>query len=122
MSSESFRSQLAGISAAARFSNNPEKPLARQGEAALATSGGARHFDKSRRDRASPRTGPIRMLRLAQVIAVTGLGKTKIYELQAEGTFPMRVKLTAHSVAWIEEDVQTWLARRVEASPPLSTM
>ena len=62
------------------------------------------------------------MLRLAQVIAVTGLGKTKIYELQAEGTFPMRVKLTAHSVAWIEEDVQTWLARRVEASPPLSTM
>lgn len=60
--------------------------------------------------------GPIRMLRLAQVIDVTGLGKTKIYELQAEGSFPMRVKITAHSVAWIEEEVQAWLARRIEAS------
>ena len=34
------------------------------------------------------RNGPIRMLRLAQVIDVTGLGKIKIYELQAEGDFP----------------------------------
>lgn len=72
-------------------------------------------------DPAAHRTGPIRMLRLSQVIAVTGLGKTKIYELQAEGHFPMRVKLTAHSVAWIEEEVQGWLAQRIAASPPLVT-
>lgn len=66
-----------------------------------------------------PCRGPVRMLRLAQVLDVTGLGKTKIYELQAEGTFPMRVKLTVHSVAWIEEEVQAWLAARIEASAPL---
>jgi prophage regulatory protein len=59
------------------------------------------------------------MLPLAQVRAVTGLCKTKIYELQAEGTFPMRVKLTAQSVAWVEADVQTWLAARIEANVPL---
>jgi prophage regulatory protein len=57
---------------------------------------------------------PIRMLRLPQVVDATGLGKTKIYELQAEGTFPMRVKITSHSVAWIEEEVQAWLAARVQ--------
>jgi prophage regulatory protein len=59
------------------------------------------------------------MLRLAQVRAVTGLGKTKIYELQADGAFPMRVKLTTHSVAWIESEVQMWLAGRITASEPL---
>jgi prophage regulatory protein len=64
----------------------------------------------------------LRMLRLAQVRAMTGLGKTKIYELQAEGSFPMRIKITGHSVAWIEDEVQEWLARRVESSTPLSTL
>jgi prophage regulatory protein len=65
------------------------------------------------------RSGPIRMLRLAQVIAITGLGKTKIYELQSEGSFPMRVQITAHSVGWIEEEVQAWLARKIAASTSL---
>jgi prophage regulatory protein len=54
------------------------------------------------------------MLRLPQVIDATGLGKTKIYELQGRGDFPMRIKITAHSVAWVEEEVQAWLAHRVE--------
>jgi prophage regulatory protein len=65
------------------------------------------------------RIAPIRMLRLAQVISITGLGKTKIYELQSEGSFPMRVQITAHSVGWIEEEVQAWLARRVTSSNAL---
>jgi predicted DNA-binding transcriptional regulator AlpA len=48
----------------------------------------------------------IRMLRLPEVIDPTGLGKKKIYELQAESDFPVRVKITAHSVAWMEEEMQ----------------
>ncbi len=63
-----------------------------------------------------PCNGPIRMLRLAQVLDATGLGKTKIYELQARGDFPMRVKITSHSVGWVEEEVQAWLARRIAIS------
>ena len=66
------------------------------------------------------RSGAIRILRLGQVIDITGLRKTKIYELQSEGTFPMRVQITAHSVGWIEEDVQAWLAKRVAASTSLA--
>lgn len=46
---------------------------------------------------------------------MTGLGKTKIYELQSEGSFPMRVQITAHSVRWVEHEVQAWLASRVAA-------
>ncbi|MGP8035561.1 MAG: helix-turn-helix transcriptional regulator [Steroidobacteraceae bacterium] len=71
------------------------------------------------RDLAAP-SGPIRILRLAEVIDVTGLHKTKIYELQAAGHFPMRVRLTAHSVGWVEQEVQAWLARRVAARSGLS--
>jgi len=63
----------------------------------------------------------IRMLRLSEVIEVTGLGKTKIYELQSLGQFPMRIKITSHSVGWVEEDVQIWLARRIAANAPLRT-
>jgi prophage regulatory protein len=67
------------------------------------------------------RSGPLRMLRLAQVIERTGLKKTKIYELQSEGRFPMRVKITAHAVGWIEHEVQAWLAGRVAKNNPLRT-
>lgn len=59
---------------------------------------------------------PMRMLRLPEVMQMTGLRKTKIYELQSQGDFPMRVKITSHSVGWIEEDVQAWLAMRVETN------
>ena len=62
------------------------------------------------------RQSPIRLLRLPQVMEMTGLRKTKIYELHAEGAFPQRVKITGHSVGWIEAEVQAWLARRVENS------
>ncbi|HJS89758.1 MAG TPA: AlpA family transcriptional regulator [Steroidobacteraceae bacterium] len=62
------------------------------------------------------RHSPIRLLRLAQVMEMTGLRKTKIYELHAEGAFPRRVKITAHSVGWVEAEVQAWLAQRIESS------
>ena len=76
-----------------------------------------------RQDRLAPaetaRTRPIRFLRLPQVMQQTGLGKTKIYELQKDGAFPMRIQITSHSVGWIEEEVNAWIAGRVAARKPL---
>lgn len=65
------------------------------------------------------RATPIRMLRLSQVAAITGLSKTKIYQLQNEGDFPMRVQLTPRRVAWVEAEVQAWLAARITSNTPL---
>jgi predicted DNA-binding transcriptional regulator AlpA len=31
----------------------------------------------------------------------------------------MRVKITSHSVGWLEEDVQNWLSSRVAENAPL---
>jgi prophage regulatory protein len=59
---------------------------------------------------------PIRMLRLAQVIDATGLRRSKIYELQAQGDFPRRVKIASRSVGWVEAEVQAWLAQRIAQS------
>ena len=59
---------------------------------------------------------PIRILRLAQVIQMTGLRKTTLYELQSQGVFPLRIKITNHSVGWLEQDVQSWVKRRIALS------
>jgi predicted DNA-binding transcriptional regulator AlpA len=61
-------------------------------------------------------SAPIHILRLAQVIERTGLKKTKIYE-----QFPMRVKITAHAVGWIEDEVQASLVGRIAKNNPLRT-
>jgi prophage regulatory protein len=65
----------------------------------------------------SPEPRPIRILRLAQVLDVTGLGKSKLYELQAQGEFPMRVQMTRYCVGWVEGEVQEWLASRLARRP-----
>lgn len=92
-------------------SDPPRQPLRRGANAALGPAPDAMHT----------RTTAIRILRLAQVLDVTGLGKTKLYELQAAGHFPMRVQLTTHSVGWIEAEVQAWLADRVAVRMSLPT-
>jgi prophage regulatory protein len=61
----------------------------------------------------------IRLLRLTQVMDMTGLGRTKIYALQAEGNFPMRVQITPYRVGWIEHEVQAWIATRIAARTSL---
>ena len=59
------------------------------------------------------RKSPLRFMRLTEVIRMTGLRKTTIYQLQADGEFPQRVQITAHCVGWIESEVQAWLNQRV---------
>jgi prophage regulatory protein len=57
-----------------------------------------------------------RILRLREVCALTGLGRSFIYQLQAEGRFPQRIKLGARAVGWLEDEVQRWMADRISES------
>lgn len=57
-----------------------------------------------------------RALRLPQVSAMTGLARSTIYALIANGEFPSPFKLSSGTSAWLESDIQTWLRGRVEAS------
>ena len=51
----------------------------------------------------------LRIMRLTEVKAVTGLSKTTIYRFEKEGRFPSRVSLGARSVGWFEDDIQSFL-------------
>ena len=73
-----------------------------------------RHSDVEA-SKASPAGASLRLLRLRQVMDMTGLGKTKIYALQAEGTFPLRVQITPYCVGWVEQEIQAWISERMTA-------
>jgi len=57
-----------------------------------------------------------RILRLKEVCRVTGLGRSFIYQLQAEQRFPRSIKLGVKAVGWLEHEVQDWLNTRLRIS------
>lgn len=54
-------------------------------------------------------------LRMPAVMEVTGLGRSTIYALIAQGKFPTPVKLGSRAVAWPETVVAEWLNSRPSA-------
>ncbi|GKW16704.1 MULTISPECIES: helix-turn-helix transcriptional regulator [Pectobacterium] len=61
------------------------------------------------------------LIRLSGVMKKTGLRKSWIYLLMKQGDFPQTVKIGARSVAWVESEVNDWIAARIsqrgEAKP-----
>jgi len=51
----------------------------------------------------------LRIMRLSEVKAVTGLSKTTIYRFEKQGRFPSRVSLGERSVGWFEDDIEGFL-------------
>lgn len=56
-----------------------------------------------------------RMLRLPDVMAVTGLSRTRLYELERAGKFPRRRKLSERATAWRSDEVDAWIDSRPTA-------
>ena len=56
------------------------------------------------------------MLRLPAVLKVTGLGRSTVYRMVAEHTFPAPVKLAKRAVGWRHDDVQQWTTGRPSTS------
>jgi prophage regulatory protein len=56
-----------------------------------------------------------RLLRLPAVIAKTGNNSTDIYDGMKNGTFPQSVPLGKRTVAWIESEVEEWIAKKIAA-------
>ncbi|ARA77994.1 MULTISPECIES: helix-turn-helix transcriptional regulator [Pectobacteriaceae] len=53
------------------------------------------------------------LIRLSGVMKKTGLRKSWIYLLMKQGEFPQTVKIGARSVAWVEGEVNDWIAARI---------
>lgn len=56
------------------------------------------------------------VLRLPAVKSRTGLSRTSVYKKIALGEFPPPIRLGARAVAWVESEVEAWLADRIKAS------
>lgn len=52
---------------------------------------------------------PRRILRIKQVLDMTGLRRTALYEKMHANEFPKSVKLGARAVGWREGDVLSWI-------------
>jgi len=56
------------------------------------------------------------VLRRRQVEARTGLGRSSIYALIADGQFPSPIRLSANTVGWLEHEIDGWIAGRAKAT------
>ena len=56
----------------------------------------------------------MKLMRLPEVMAKTGLGRSAIYERIAEGTFPKPVALGGRAVAWVSDEIEAWIMARIE--------
>ncbi|MCW4148563.1 AlpA family transcriptional regulator [Halomonas sp. 18H] len=56
-----------------------------------------------------------RLLRRKEVESRTGKSRSAIYDGIRKGTFPAPVPIGGKSVAWLEEEVESWIANCVAA-------
>ncbi len=53
-----------------------------------------------------------RIIRLPEVKKLTGLGRSTIYRMMAEKTFPTQISLGPKAVGWLEADIQKWIEEK----------
>lgn len=51
----------------------------------------------------------LKIIKLPELLLLTGLGRTSIYNKMNAGTFPEAVKLGKRSVGWYENEILNWL-------------
>ncbi len=64
---------------------------------------------------------PDKALRMHEVKARVGYGKSTIYELKKKNQFPQSFNLGLRAVAWLESDIDRWIAERVKLSCAATT-
>jgi len=56
-----------------------------------------------------------RFMRLPEVIHVSGLSRSTIYDLISRSAFPAQVSLGGKNVAWLASEVSAWMNERIAA-------
>ena len=55
-----------------------------------------------------------KILRLPDVVEVTGLGRSTIYAKVAQGQFPKPIKLGDRAVGWVDAEIYDWVLSKRE--------
>jgi prophage regulatory protein len=61
-----------------------------------------------------------RLLRLPEVIEITGLGRDTIYRYIREGRFPRQRRISERASGWREDEIGAWVDSRPMVEPPES--
>ena len=56
-----------------------------------------------------PEMGISRILRIREVVHVTGLSRSTIYRQMAVKEFPQAVRLAPQTVGWREHEIEAWI-------------
>ena len=99
-----------------RVAGGAEAPPARPRRRRPARWAGRTRRSEAMREKPSDgRTDPpVRLLRIREVQARTGLSRSTIYRWAAEGRFPPPVRLGGRVARWVEAEVDEWLLKWVE--------
>lgn len=57
----------------------------------------------------------MKIIRLKEVILLTGLARSTVYKFINAQEFPKQVSLGGRSVGWIESEVEAWIVEKIEA-------
>lgn len=63
-----------------------------------------------------------RLIRISEVLSTTGLCRSEIYRLMAEGKFPKAVPISEKATAWEWSEVQEWVTARIAARERLTAL
>ena len=64
----------------------------------------------------------LRLIRRKEVQARTGFGASSIYAEMAKGNFPKPIFISERRVAWIESEVDAWIAERIASRTSIAAM
>jgi len=56
----------------------------------------------------------MKILRLRQVLELTGLSRSTLYLYMQNRQFPIQVRLGAKIVGWVEDEVIDWIRGRIQ--------
>ena len=56
----------------------------------------------------------MRIMRLKDVMKVTGLGRSTIYKYISEGQFPEQISLGARAVGWVDSEIDDWVMSKID--------
>ena len=55
----------------------------------------------------------MRIMRLEEVMSVTGFKRSSVYKYMAIGTFPKPVPLSEKAVGWVSSEIDDWIKARI---------
>lgn len=58
-----------------------------------------------------------KILRIKEVLELTGLSKSTLRRMEQQGTFPKRTKLSRRAIGWLESEIRAWINHATLEAP-----